>query len=624
MNKIAGSPIALVYHLSLSAEFNEKEESMLEYIGSFWSGAPINGPKEGCERKVKGILTDHTSTPCKDKKVKVFVKDWFGISHYVGKGKTDDKGMFTIKYNWTSGWASSNYRVVIAVIDKVSPFEQLKTAKKTVGLEVIERKVSVQQSKIDIGKYKLPEDYVHAESIEEGAKVERMPPEKIKALTKVQKPSRIPSPDYFRRFLAAVAPVAIKRGLSNLPGVSTKTAQAIFDTLSSKYDHYPNTPEALIDCLMNTVCSVPYKRDGDTVTWEANWDICPLTGNKVEFDKENSLPNVKVVAKIVDDKVICESIEIQFRDEASETFLMDSPKDDLERACYIAKSVFALKGELEEHLAKGHLLVGIDAEKFFKYITPENAIYKPLSPHLLAVDFINWAGSLGIIFDTGSVLEALTALTGNSLGELFVSGIVDRADYTQGEELVQKPLTKDHVKAIGEQVHLKILTLYVDYVIEQNIQEISKEENWKQIYRWSKSVNNRCSAIPKITESKTKPQDGDIERLRARMIRLLFLATIGHGIVHAGQAVLMNVFSASMGMENRALKNEAFAPDGNTNTSKAAYQLFIAWALMRFNTNKLIDNREGNVDPELLKLIDKHREEYPEGIREMIPQYVEI
>lgn len=598
---------------------------MLEYLGALWTREPIRGDGyEGYGRIVKGVLTNSNSEAYADKKVRVFVKDWFGIPYYVGKGKTDKNGYFKIKYRWTSGMFSFNYRVVVAVVERIPFSESLKFAKQTISCETIERKASVQQSKIDIGIHKLSVNFRGAASYSKEERVERLSPAQIKVLTQVQKPSRIPSPDYLKRFLVAVFPPMIKRVFANFPGLSAQTAQKIFDTLSQPYERYPNTPEALIDCLLNTVCAVPYKKEGDEVSWTANWDVGPLTGERVDFDKEDSLPNVKVTAVIIDEKVVCQSIEIQFRKEASQKIDPDKvSKNQLEWACYIAKSVFALKGEIEEHLAKGHLLVGIDAEKFFKYIKPENPIFKALAPHLLMVDFINWAGSLGIIFDEGSVLEALTALMGKSLGEFFVSGIVDRANYlAEEDELVQPSLSDDHHKAKAEKAHLKVLQKYVEEFIEKNEEEI--EKYWKEIYQWSKSVNKSCPAIPKITKSKTTPSEQDFERLKARMVRLLFLATIGHGIIHGSQAVLMNIFSASLGLEKKALKEKNFAHDGNTKTSQAAYQLFIAHALMRFNTNKLIDNREGNIDPDLLKIIDEHRKEYPKGVRERIPQYVEI
>jgi len=407
--------------------------------------------------------------------------------------------------------------------------------------------------------------------------------------------------------------------------ISLEKVQYIFDLVGKKYERYPNTPEALIDCLLNTVCAVPYKLDGNLISWEALWDKSPLTGKQLEFDKEDALPNVRVFAQKDEKqgKLKLHSIEIKFRSD-TDWKVVDLNDDLLDWAIYVAKSVFALKGEAEEHLAKGHLLLGIDAEKFHKYISAGNPLYKALAPHLDQVEFINWIGSMGIIFDKNSILEAVTALMGESLGEIFVGAMVENGDYTR-EDLIQLPLSDEHTKAHAEVHHDMVLKEYVNQVLEEDGEKIIKPKYWKEIYDWSSSVYGRCNAIPKITESEDGPQQGDLDRLRARMKRLLFLATLGHGGVHAGQGVLTNVFSASMGMNNRALTEDGkFAPDGNTDPRMAAYAIFIARTLMNFETKNLIDDWYKAIDPRLLALVEKYKEGYPEGILEKTPESVQI
>lgn len=585
---------------------------MTHYLGAMITGSPIRyESNENYNRIIKGQFSyEDDDKPYAEKKVNIFIQGWFG-RFFIGKVRTDEGGKFKFKCHWECGWFS-NLHVILAIMKKARPFSNygVLCAKKTVSVEEIHLKTSAQTFIIDAGEYALKKQV------------------QPKDLTKVATPTRIQmqSPDYFFRFAKAVFPEAVKRLVVNIAGgrMSLETVQYVFDLVGKQYDHYPNTAGALIHCLMNTVCAVPYRLEDNLIVWEALWDKSPLTGNPLKFDKEDALPNVRVFGKkdTPQGPVKLHSIEIKFRSDSD--WKVVNPDDELlEWAVYVAKSVFALKGEAEEHLAKGHLLLGIDAEKFQKYISPGNPLYKVLSPHLDQVEFINWIGSMGIIFDNNSVLESLTALTGESLGEVFVSAVVRNGDYTRKDH-VQEPLCEEHTKAHAEMHHLSVLKDYVDQVLIEDGEKIAEPKYWKEIHDWTDSVYKRCQAIPRVTESEDGPQNGDMERLKARVGRLLFLATLGHGGVHAGQGVLTNVFSASMGMNNRALKEGKLATDGNTDPRQGAYGIFIARTLMNFETDKLIDNRHGAVDPRLLAIVNKRREGYPPHILKMIPEAVQI
>ncbi len=553
-------------------------DSCVSTLHSWYTGYSLPNIKEGKPtHTIKGKIVYHEDEkPAAFVKVNCFVEGWFSRTH-IGSATTTKTGAFSLKVHS----ASNTQKVIIQVVEKRRPFaqEDLACLKEEVVIQQFEKTLDLS----DLGKLELT--------------VTDSP----KDITVIRPPlkSHIQSPAFFWKFFEAVRTEAPKRLFVSLarPLLSASSVQWIYNLFGPSYEKRPLTKENLIEELLNHVTAVGGKDQGNKVMWEANWD-------GIELKRDDTLPNVIVRAiKKPDDTLELEKIELKFRND--EFVYHVRPNDRFfDRALYMARSVFALKGEAEFHLARGHILPGIIAEEFDRFMK-RNPLYKKLEPHLSQLDTINWIGSKGVIFGPGSVLTH-SALTVDSVAKIIVNEVKKAANWK--DYAPPTPLAKDHYLADAEKVHFDILYTYFLTVIQKNKSAIRKD--WSSIYNWSEAVNEHLPEIPKITTTK-KPRQEDYESLAKFCAWAVSKTTFLHWAAHSRQQILTDIRQASLAPQTGAFTLESeMDPYGKTEVDDANVQLFVSRVLLNFKGDSLLENPYGDVDPDLIEAIKTHIPDY--------------
>lgn len=561
-----------------------KEEIMQTTTVSIASGDKHDERQKLIERSPNGrsvqgrLFFVDENLPATGYKVTLFTKDFFGFKHYAGEAKTDQDGHFKINYEWKPGLLAENHRFVLGVVERRRPFAEqgFHGLKKLVPLQTIDLTTPVNDRDTDLGRV--------------AAQFAQIPPK----ITDAMKPEAHHEQP-FRwtwKFFKASFPETIKKITIAAFGrfMSISQVQGLYNLFGHKYPLRPLTLDNLIHELQNEICAVDYKVDGDKVTWTANWDV-------YTFDQVESLPNVVVHAKKADGQLNVEKIEIKYRQDQEPTVV--KPGDDnLDWGVYVARSVFALKGEGSSHLGIGHVLPHLIAKSFFKHLRPGNPIFDVAAPHLGQLFHINHLGSKGVIYGKGSVLEA-SALDEDAVAGVIVSALTENADYTCYSP--KEPLSDSHYLAKAQLEYYKKLETFFTNYVENNKDAI--KANWHQIFNFSQSMHKRFDKIPPVTTSREAPADGDLKRLAQLLTWVVNLTTFHHWSIHSKQQILTDVRSCSLGMVNRGLdSNGKLDPFGNTPIKVADIQNSIARTLLNWDGDPMVENPYGNMNQGLLDL----------------------
>jgi hypothetical protein len=559
--------------------------SLLTGQGNFISNYQNNLADRPYSRGISGqIVFQDDKLPDADMRIHVFAKDLLGVRHYLGKTKTDNHGNFNFNYNWSACYLEPSHRIVLAVVENKRPFASkgLFCAKNPVVIDKIEVTLSPSPNKNNVGVKQVTYANIPAD------------------LTKLNPPpkSQMQSLSYYWRFFKAVFPEVVKNIFVTLfqKWLSVANIQKVYDSFGNQYSKCSLTPDSLIDELLNKICAVEYLRQGKMFVWSAVWD-------GLELDQTDSLPNVDVEAELDDSNTLkLKQISIKFASDSQPSvidFDASISEDKKKWALYVALSTFALKGEAEVHLAEGHILPGIPAATFFKYIKSSNPIFNLLAPHLGGLEFINWLGSKGIIFGKGSVLE-VSALNEKSVAEVIIRAMSPKADFLK--YIPTEPINDQHYHAIAENKFYNLLFKFFNSYTKKKWSEISEPTNWEMIYRWSASMNKHFSSFPLLTTKEKNPDQDDQLNLAKLMAWLVSKTTFIHWAAHSRQVLLTN--SATLDMQNKALdKNKRLAPFGNTPGASYNKQLFIARTLLNFEGDALLSNPFKDMNPELLAFL---------------------
>lgn len=562
------------------------------YLHAAFSGKSLNASGNSSDqsnhiRSLSGkLIFNDDQKSAEEMKIKIFIKDFFNVNHYLGSTKTDKEGKFNFKYSWKKGWLDGSQHLTLGIVEDYLPFAQQGFHfKKEAILQKIERKVPFNKKINDIGIIALNfADISHD-------------------IEKIQIPTanHMQPPSYFWKLFQAILPEILKEAIITLLNhwLKTEHVQMIYDSFGPSYQKRPSSPTNLIEELLNHISAVDPEITDTQVVWTANWD-------GLEFDKNKSLPNVKIIAhKDSSEHLHLDSITIKFREDVEETIIKGDDKR-IHWAIYLARSVFTLKGEAELHLAEGHILPGIISKVFFKHIKPGNPLFSPLEPHLSQLDFINWFGSRGLIFGTGSILDT-SALNDKSITEVILKGIKKKSDWVNYTP--PKPLSPEHYHAKAENLHFNLLWVFFDRYIQRNKEDIIK--HWSSIYNWSEGLQKLIETLPGITNSEDIPSELDLKRLAKFLAWLVTKTTFLHWAAHSRQQLLTDIRQCSLAIEERGLnKKGELHPFGNTLPSNGAAQLFLSRVLMNFEGDSIFKDPNGDMNKELLALLRKNITNY--------------
>ncbi|MBS0635784.1 MAG: hypothetical protein JSR37_10010 [Verrucomicrobia bacterium] len=544
-------------------------------------------PKSHCQhvRSIEGRLWSK-QLPVEGQKVNFYIKDFSNFKHFIGSARSNQEGDFKLRYTWTPGLFSRSQRIVMEVVEERLPFskEGLLCVKNDVLLQRIERKVSLE-NKIDFECVEL----TYSKTSQD---LTAVPP---------PLPNHTQSPHYFVKFFKAAFPEAVKKLIVSLasPLLTTSAVQRIYD-FGSAYPKRALTSENLLEELLNHVSAVGARVEDQQVVWEASWD-------GYQLEQQDTLPNVRVRASKNDGVLKLDSIVIKFPNEAEET-VVSALDGNLPWAIYVARSVFALAGEARFHLAEGHILPGVCAQEFFTYIKPEHPLFSVLQPHLSQLDFINWLGSKGIIFGSGSVLD-ISALTADSVAKVIIDHVKLKADWVQYQP--QEPLAANHYLAKGEKFHFNLLQDFFREYIGNNRDAIVRD--WEAIHSWSEAMHGHLEALPRLTATTDQPTEEDLNNLAKFCAWLVSKTTFLHWAAHSRQQLLTDVMQASLAMEDKG--------HGTMQVKAANQQLFVARTLLNFDGDSIFKNPYGDLHPRLLALLNEHKAKY-EGYEDIEKMFI--
>ena len=550
--------------------------------------AKLLGDTIQTNRSIQGrLIYANEEMPAGDVKVNIFAKGNEDL--FLGSARTAMDGSF--RFEWQSK-AKEFYRqqLLIGIVEKKRPFAEshgLRNANEEVPLLKLGRTITKADS--DLGDIEVD--------------IRHIPPN----ITDVIKPPKShEQPSTWRWALRRAGTVETIKSLiiKALKWViSAEWVQRIYNSFGTNYPRAPLTSDALLYELMNNVSAVaPKKVENGRVVWEANW-------NHLALDMEGSLPNVEVVANCQpDEDAELESIAVKFRDEA-EASVYKPGDDGFERAVYLARSAFAVKGEAEVHLGQGHILPGIVGRAFFKYMSGSPLF--AFAAHLEQIHWINFLGSQGIIFGKGSVLDA-SALAPDDIATVIVDSLSSRADYINYKP--EEPLAKNHDAAHIQKLWYEMLYGYFEGYIDENWDEI--KATWPYIYRFSTSIHKRYDKIPPITLSADAPAGGDKKRLVQFFTWVVNLTTWAHWNSHSRQVTLADLRSASLSIQNKALNEDgSFNVYGNTPVELGMNQLKITRTLLNYDGDTIMENPHGNIQENLrercLAVMETIKAEFP-------------
>lgn len=512
-----------------------------------------------------------------DRAIYLYSHSWSGGKKHIGTTNLDPSNRFTYKYTIPSSVKSHN--ISLEIFERNRPFASH-------GLHGYNELKPLGKAFIKLDNQ--PQQLM------------TLTDEQIEKLTHVDMPTgkNTPSGSYFARLLRAGGTELMKSAWVKMSSnMTAEKVQRIYDSIGDKYPRSEPTIPNLLNDLLNNICAIDYEKDGAKIIWRANWD-------DYQFDQEQSLPNVSVLARKEEDSIIIEEIHIQFRGEENQIIIPEKTSlEELKWAIYMARSSFTLKGESEIHLAEGHLLPGIIAHSFLAFISKENPLYNVIVPYLENLEFINWLGGQGIIFGKGSVIEA-SALTDHSVAELIIQYMKKKADFINYQPT--EPLSNDHHRAIVGKMHYNMLLDHFTTFVSDHWDEIALYK--KEIFNWSENMNQKLTAIPKImpdADCFSKEVEG--KRLALCLASLVNQTTFLHWASHSRQQLLTHLDLVSLCPLNKGKGPDGLpAKYGNTPVDVADLQLKIGRTLLNFKAHRFVDYAE----PELLKRVNLMRDQY--------------
>ncbi len=317
--------------------------------------------------------------------------------------------------------------------------------------------------------------------------------------------------------------------VSKIPYIVEKINSGLFDVLGEEFIDsdelaemgWPEevqklTPTGLIYILMKY--AIPYRvNDDNTVTWH-----CDL--NRIAKTKEGGLLDIKVVGTLDPEKMKepkLKSIEIISKDGDSRTTSFDNESDDeqvlMERGVDIGfanVTFYTLGTELKKLLDK--ISVGLCSYSFNKCIV-ERFQNHPLFEIILRTNggnsFVYFTGPQFILKGVSENVAPNQEITAHEKIRVCAEGIKNEMTWRNFQPVQPLANKINHPIAYLEK------QLYDEYIdsftkqIDEKWGELSKNENWNAIFRFSENLHHHVDAFPTFIEGQYEPRAGDKENL---------------------------------------------------------------------------------------------------------------
>ncbi|CDR33116.1 hypothetical protein [Criblamydia sequanensis] len=302
---------------------------------------------------------------------------------------------------------------------------------------------------------------------------------------------QVPLSYYWHIAKAAVPPVLqslLSYTLNSLDILDTRGIEQILEEFGvDDSKRVELTPENTWKLLTNGICPIYFKKAGDEFIAEIKWSKYPL-------DKLKSLPDVTLFFKKSekpDEDPKMTRLEISFREQLEPVEEGDTNRtlevyteENLIHGLHKANSAIFLFGETIFHLAWGHIYDAGIAEAVHDYLHG-TVIGELLQPHCEYTRKItNEFGGPNIFKKTGALNNSGQSVEG--IAEMMgdYGGAIDPFTFWP-----RKKINNNHVFAIAQRLHFKLILAGVTQFFEDNWQQISSSKEWGPLHLFFKRVH---------------------------------------------------------------------------------------------------------------------------------------
>lgn len=372
----------------------------------------------------------------------------------------------------------------------------------------------------------------------------------------------------------------------------------------------------------------------DTFFVEFKW-------NGLELDDRHFAPNTTANFKLVDDKLVLESIALQKRlggDNSAHAEYrrpkLYTPNDsEWDRVKRIFRCNYFLFGEVTTHLAETHLNI----EQYIVAIRRNllnNPIARLLLPHFYGTTAVNMAANEILLAEDGLV-QKCSAVTGKSVKKMCKNSFGTLNWYGWKP---RKPICSGHSFAYIGQVYWDTLYEYVYKYVQDNLSQI--KQYWSEIRRMSQElvfhslpyiavseglyydtnelntsskihqyINGKESSISPVT-LRDNPDMDDIANIIQFSCYLLYHATFKHSWVNdlqyeMGGEIEFATLGLTDDISNMRIDTATVVPP-----SEAMEHPFITYILNYTEYGYIMRNEDDDMNPELIKHLIKNKNKF--------------
>ncbi|MFN6567021.1 phenylpyruvate tautomerase MIF-related protein [Dendronalium sp. ChiSLP03b] len=582
--------------------------------------------------------------PIPNLSLELWDRDPFGSKDYLGIGETDKTGQFEIFYNPKAGGFGDAPDLELRIFNP--PQNVVIDSKKSEVRNLIEVKNGTDNvtDDYDFGFVQIlyyeydPQYPLFSYSLPDSIRHDFVPEALARTMQSVAKYNQI-----MDRL------IQINRRNPHEP--SYDEIQKSFPetlTLILEKDHkgYTRSDEFFGKRILNGFNPVILKKDKNNpslYTTAFNGDKFTLTG-KID------LPNYKVKFELKDGKLLPVEITLQFREDnclqpnpplkAPQTYTSTDGNKWLQAKRVVRATHLGVLGEVKGHLSQCHFNMEQYAIAFLRNIR-NNPLRGLLYPHLKEVVHINKFGRQILMNPIEGFFAKLEPMIIDPDMLRWVRTNIGTYDWTDWQP--RKPLCEGHTFAKLGNLYWDILTTHVESFFATNQEEIAK--NWTEILNFSndlvqhsvlyvplsmeqvddgdewydlneiehssnprQEVNGELKAIRPITIS-PQPTEQDIANIKQVCKYVIYQCTFWHTWIHNehnsefGELKYGDLLTnGSMGDED----DESVLPGRQV----ASIILAVTNMLTNFNYGYILKNEDGDVPPELIKLIESKKAEF--------------
>jgi Lipoxygenase len=577
--------------------------------------------------------------------IELWERDPFGLKNYLGSGVSDKTGNFEIYYDPKAAGLGDAPDLELKILDAPqTAIVDGKTIKRKNLIEVIKGDDNVTTDVYDFGVIEIsyyeydPEYRLFSYALPKSIKHDFVPEALAITMQSVAK--------YGKTMNELIQRNRLNPNEPSYEEIQNSFPETLTTILEKQNPGYTRSDEFFGERMLNGFNPIIFKKDKEN----PNLYTTSFNGDKFELTGKIDLPNYKVKFELKDEKLLPVEITLQFREDnatqpnppmkAPQTYTPADGNKWLQAKRVVRATHLGVLGEVKAHLSQTHFNIEQYAISFLRNIR-KNPLREFLYPHLKEVVHINKFGRGILMNPEEGFFAKLEPMKVNPDMLKWVRSNMGSYDWTDWKP--RKPLCNSHNFAKLANLYWDILTNHVDSFFASNHEEIVK--NWSEILRFSdelvlhsvpyvsltmeqvddgdewydwneiehssnprREIDGEVKAIRPITASE-QPSQQDIENLKQVCRYLIYQCTFWHSWVH-------NEHNPEFGelKYGDLLRNGSMGDEDDENVlpglQVASIILAVSHMLTNFTYGYMLKNEDGDVPPELVKLIESKRSEF--------------